>query len=241
MSNQLLRKLFPLGQENVQDEQPPQSQITTMMIGDNEQYSTSLLFQCGYADIMEGNEVLFIRSEPINSLPFLIHGMQQPDRNRMSLLHFMYFTTVDDLLLYLGSVHQQARTPPAAVIVDQLHYFVTQLQACTDLNWEQAIAKVCALIVDAVSYFSVKLGRCCQLLVNTEDIRMGAMYEKIGQHFFNTVFMLTQHQGTDGRDDICLGVLRNRDPGFISHVYFYCENQRLFLKEAQAAGLPKET
>ncbi|XP_022237885.1 uncharacterized protein LOC106478569 isoform X2 [Limulus polyphemus] len=182
---------------------------------------TSLLFQAAVTLSTKNDQVIFIRPKHLDKLPLHVHGMPSPKPLAMQHVKLMYMWSVSDLVQYLARIHMNS-VIPAAILVDDLDHYVTQLTKET--STEQAFAKLGVLLKDAADFCSKKRDDQCLLLAACKLPEQGNLFHSIYEQF-GDVWNINRGEVSTQRQNLFLTMSSNLQ----YKTFFYIEDEQIFL------------
>ncbi|XP_022237887.1 uncharacterized protein LOC106478569 isoform X4 [Limulus polyphemus] len=133
----------------------------------------------------------------------------------------MYMWSVSDLVQYLARIHMNS-VIPAAILVDDLDHYVTQLTKET--STEQAFAKLGVLLKDAADFCSKKRDDQCLLLAACKLPEQGNLFHSIYEQF-GDVWNINRGEVSTQRQNLFLTMSSNLQ----YKTFFYIEDEQIFL------------
>ncbi|XP_076311101.1 uncharacterized protein LOC143225490 isoform X2 [Tachypleus tridentatus] len=182
---------------------------------------TSLLFQAAVTLSTKNDQVIFIRPQHLDKLPLHVHGMPSPKPLAMHHVKFMYMWSVSELVQYLARIHINS-VIPAAILVDDLDHYITQLTKETSIEW--AFAKLGVLLKDAADFCTKKRDDQCLVLATCKLPEQGSLFHSIYEQF-GDVWNIKCGELSTQRHNLFLTMSSTLQ----YKTFFYIEDEQIFL------------
>lgn len=189
----------------------------------------NLLFQCAVSQATKESNVTYICRQPLDTLPWGVHGMPHPEADVLKSVKFLYLRTVGEVVEFCASIHNKV-VGPDLIILDDLDGYIEQFQGpCL----EHQAAKLCSLLCDAVHFINTKQshgGSSCLLLSCMDSSnRLNSVFKNTG------ILIIDIHEIHSG--DYKLSTMQG---GNFIGVEFCIQKDAIYLKEFNATENLKE-
>ncbi|KAG8181277.1 hypothetical protein JTE90_022215 [Oedothorax gibbosus] len=152
-------------------------------------FRTSFLFQTALSVASEGDQVILIRPGSLESPPHHVKGMTEQSAFHMQCIKIVCLSEPSHLLKYLCEFHMQEGCLPAAILIDDIHFYVSHLPQ--DQSREIAVVKLFALLEDTAAYVSQKKGEPCHRYVS---MSRGTCPKNYTKRYFRELWNISTEQ-----------------------------------------------